>query len=608
MTRRWVLLLFGLGLTMSKPIGEPGLHVDEGHNWNIPKINKEAGLRFIEGDIKEGGLRNTIIGDQYRWPTTVPFYLDDSLTVNAKGVILKTFDEFRLKTCIDFTPWSGEKDYISVFNDDGCYSYVGNQHQGGQELSIGYYCDDVATVEHEFLHALGFWHEQSRSDRDDYIDIIWNNIDPDNEYNFDRKNDTVSSALGVPYDYMSVMHYDKTAFSPDDEVTIATKDPHYADVIGQEMGFSAGDLTKLSRLYKCTTSSTFVDSCSFDDDTICGMIDGPGKKKWEWRGSVEGGPESDLTSMGQRKGNGYFMHFNTASAEPGEHAILESRMLYPTPGAQCLQFFLFNTGAADDVLHIRVREYDETDPEGKLQHFKSITGGETGVWNLHHVNINVVNKARVIFDGVRGKQPSSGGFSLDDINLSSTKCPHHVWPVRDINNILENTPAGEKIDGPRFLSPTTGYSFQIRLQPNGSVYFPGHMGVSFHLTSGPNDHNLNWPCPWHQVTMTLMDQQPDIRQRMNQHQIFTTDPTIESDNDTFFWGNPRWVGENVTAPDGSIFYRGPGKKIFPFITSSRLKSRDFIKGDTAFFLFSLEDISDLLLPQPLPDTQSAGEG
>lgn len=39
--------------------------------------------------------------------------------MNAKGVILNAFERYRLKTCIDFKPWSGETNYISVFKGSG---------------------------------------------------------------------------------------------------------------------------------------------------------------------------------------------------------------------------------------------------------------------------------------------------------------------------------------------------------------------------------------------------------------------------------------------------------------------------------------------------------
>lgn len=58
----------------------------------------------------------------------------------------------------------------------------------------------------------------------------------------------------------------------------------------------------------------------------------------------------------------------------------------------------------------------------------------------------------------------------------------------------------------------------------------------------------------------------------------------------FYWDDPRKVGSKVTASDGSSYYRGPGTGTSSFITHSRLKSRDFIKGDDAFFLFSLEGV------------------
>lgn len=48
----------------------------------------------------------------------------------------------------------------------------------GQNLSIGLGCDYKAIIEHEILHALGFYHEQSRTDRDGYVKIWWDEILP----------------------------------------------------------------------------------------------------------------------------------------------------------------------------------------------------------------------------------------------------------------------------------------------------------------------------------------------------------------------------------------------------------------------------------------------
>ncbi|XP_059369053.1 meprin A subunit beta-like isoform X2 [Carassius carassius] len=599
-----LLILSGCATAMCVPTssltGNTVIDVDNGKDLDIFEINEAAGLDLVEGDIliNEGEDRNTILGDKYRWPTTVPYVLDSSLEINAKGVILRALEQFKLKTCIDFKPWDGEPNYIFVFKGRGCYSKVGNRRMGKQELSIGENCDHLGTVEHEFLHALGFWHEQSRSDRDDYVIIMWDQIQKRHKNNFNLHNETESSSLGVPYDYGSVMHYSKKSFHKGSKPTIVTKIPEFLDVIGQRMEFSDSDLLKLNRLYNCTTASTFLDSCQFEEPNICGMIQGDGgNAKWARVQRVKGGPQTDYTNLGRCQGVGFFMHFSTATGTKGKNAFLESRLFHPKRRSQCLQFYHYKSGGIDDQLNIWVREYTVKNPKGALRLIQKIKGGFRGSWELYHVTLNVSDKFRVVFEGVKGRKPSKAGLSLDDINLSETKCPQYTWHIRNFARLLAKTPAGSGTYSPRFISPD-GYSFQIGLYINGLKDSPNKTAIYFHLTSGPKDNNLQWPCPWRQASMELMDQNPDIQHRMNNIKMITTDPNMTFTDymgkAKYFWDDPRKVGSLVTDTNGKKFYRGPGYKISNYITHDRLKSRSFIKGDDAIFLLSLEDVTGLL--------------
>uniref|UniRef100_K7FCP1 Meprin A subunit n=1 Tax=Pelodiscus sinensis TaxID=13735 RepID=K7FCP1_PELSI len=584
--------------------------VDGGIDQDILDINEALGLNLFEGDIKHDGIqtRNSIIGDNYRWPLTIPYVLEDSLEMNAKGLILKAFERYRLKTCIDFKPWEGEQNYISVFKGSGCWSSVGNRQQGKQQLSIGANCDRIGTIQHEFLHALGFWHEQSRSDRDDYVSIMWDRIQSGKEHNFNTYDDKTSSALNVPYDYTSVMHYSKTAFRNGTEPTIITNIPDFMDVIGQRMDFSDYDLQKLNRLYNCTSSLSFMDTCTFELENVCGMIQSSeDNSDWQRVSQVSAGPRTDHTNMGDCKDTGYFMHFNTSTGKIRDSAVLESRILYPKRGFQCLQFYYYNSGHESDYLNILVREYALDGSTSALRLVERIQGSPLDYWQLYHIPLKVTRKFRIAFEGVKGHGSSNGGLSIDDINLSETECPHHVWHIRNVTHLLNTSPAGTKgrIFSPPFYS-SKGYAFQVGLYVNGTSDNPFTLAIYLYLISGVNDDRLQWPCVWQQVTMELLDQNPDIRQRMSNQRSITTDTSVLTGSSSYFWDRPDKVGAPANFSNGTQFMRGPGRGTSGYLTHQRLRSLNFIKDDGVFILLSMEDISHLINQSVFINTTAPG--
>lgn len=72
------------------------------------------------------------------------------------------------------------------------------------------------------------------------------------EINFEKATSDVSTTHGVPYDYMSVMHYGKDAFTDGTGQTIMTIDPKFQDVIGQRLEMSSSDVQELNLLYSCS--------------------------------------------------------------------------------------------------------------------------------------------------------------------------------------------------------------------------------------------------------------------------------------------------------------------------------------------------------------------
>ncbi|KIH45055.1 astacin, partial [Ancylostoma duodenale] len=91
---------------------------------------------------------------------------------------------------------------------DGCASNVGRHPLGEEQLvSLAPECIRLGVIAHEVAHALGFWHEQSRPDRDQFVNVRWENIDKDSKGQFLKEDPDDVDNAGVPYDYGSIMHY-----------------------------------------------------------------------------------------------------------------------------------------------------------------------------------------------------------------------------------------------------------------------------------------------------------------------------------------------------------------------------------------------------------------
>ena len=207
--------------------------------------------RYLQQDDDLMTVQQSLAGklsffDDWKWDYgKIPYRLHLGIETNP---VLKKRVEDAVKmindnTVLNIVKRGSEEDYIQFkFEAGTCSSCIGRQG-GMQYINISEDCG-VGNIAHEILHAAGFYHEHTRNDRNDYVNIEWSNIEWGKEGNFS----TLFIEAYTPYDYGSIMHYGQFAFN--DKAGARTIIPNRSNVtIGQRNGLSTLDITGVNKVY-----------------------------------------------------------------------------------------------------------------------------------------------------------------------------------------------------------------------------------------------------------------------------------------------------------------------------------------------------------------------
>ncbi|CAD5218418.1 unnamed protein product [Bursaphelenchus okinawaensis] len=181
----------------------------------------------------------------------ISYYFHSTISPSTKILIRKAIKYWQDNTCLTFEENGSYHPKVRFFQGGGCYSQVGKAFGSAEQvISIGRGCEQFGIITHEIAHTLGFFHSQSRYDRDGFVNIVYSNLSPSMASQFSKQTESTNNNYGVEYDYGSVMHYADTDSSKG-VVTMLAKDKIYQHTMGNNVGPSFADLLAMNIYYGC---------------------------------------------------------------------------------------------------------------------------------------------------------------------------------------------------------------------------------------------------------------------------------------------------------------------------------------------------------------------